>query len=129
MKPIYLVAGAGFFLGMFGYLIVHLWLRPIQRYRRLKRQIREDLKRWPLPQTPPTAESPASSAERMRRSAVALHDAYQYDLPQWYKMVLQNRRELPIEASKAMLKLGKSRGPDPHAVQRLQEIHEMLKLG
>ena len=44
MNPIILlVAGLSFFVGMFGYVLIYFWLRPVIGYRKVKHRLIKDL--------------------------------------------------------------------------------------
>ncbi len=129
MEPIYLAAGASFVLGASGYIIIQFWIRPIRRYRALKRQIVSDLK-WKDPVSPeaesmPSPRAVTAHAKTLRSHSVALSDAYSYDLPHWYRMVLDNRGESPVEASKMLMRLANTRDPIQIRARR-KEICESL---
>lgn len=130
MEPIYLAAGASFVLGASGYIIIQFWIRPIRRYRALKRQVVSDLKcKDPVssePESMPSPQAVTAGAKTLRSHSMALSEAYSYDLPHWYRMVLDNRGESPIEASKTLMRLANSRDPI-HIRERRKEICEFLR--
>lgn len=129
MEPIYLAAGASFVLGASGYIIIQFWIRPIRRYRSLKHQVVSELEcdpsGSPESKAMPSSRDRNAFAKTLRSRSVALSDAYSYDLPHWYRMVLDNRGESPIEASKTLMRLANTK--DPIQIQkRRKEICESL---
>lgn len=132
MEPIYLAAGASFILGASGYIIIQFWIRPIRRYRKLKGQVVSNLEceaSVPSELEPKKNQSSRAGkafAKTLRGHSVALSDAYSYDLPHWYRMVLDNRGESPIEAAKILMRLANTQ--DPIQIQkRRKEICESLR--
>lgn len=116
MEPIYLAAGASFVMGASGYVIVQFWIRPIRRYRALKRRVASELARG----------GKKDRARTLRRLSVSLSDAYSHDLPHWYRMVLDSRGESPVEASRTLMRLSNTR--DPKQIrERREEIRRALQ--
>ncbi|MFW5639610.1 MAG: hypothetical protein ACOC23_03880 [Thermodesulfobacteriota bacterium] len=129
MEPIYLAAGASFILGASGYIIIQFWIRPIRRYRALKRRIVSDIecdgRVSSKPKAMTSSQAGKAFAKTLRSHSVALSDAYSYDLPHWYRMVLDNRGESPIEASKILMRMANTQ--DPIQIrERRKEICESL---
>jgi hypothetical protein len=129
MEPIYLAAGASFILGASGYIIIQFWIRPIRRYRALKRRIVSDIEGDDRISSEPKAMTSSRAgkafAKTLRSHSVALSDAYSYDLPHWYRMVLDNRGESPIEASKILMRMANTQDPIQFR-ERRKEISESL---
>ena len=132
MEPIYIVAIISFFFGVFGYVITQFWLRPILRYRQLKRQVESDLAGYALTETNEGTDKKKDRQTRDRLAAIRRHSdelssSYSYDLPPWYRLVLQRRGESPVEASKQLMKLSNTRNPE-HAEGHVGKIRACLKI-
>jgi len=132
MEPIYIVAFISFLLGVFGYIITQFWIRPILRYRKIKHRIASDLK-WYLEaqkheiKDKIVHEQIRARAEIIRVHSTELTDCFSYDLPHWYKLLLESRHESPIDASKHLLALANIRNSE-HADRRLEKITNSLNL-
>ena len=132
MEPIYIVASISFLLGVFGYIITQFWIRPILRYRTIKHRIASDLKWYLEAQKQEIKEKIAQEqikarVEIIRGHCVELTDSFSYDLPHWYKLLLESRHESPINASKHLLALTNIRNSE-HADRRLEKINNSLNL-
>ena len=132
MEPIYIVAIISFFFGIFGYVITQFWLRPILRYRQLKRQVASDLAGYAMAETIEGGDKKRGQQTRDRLAAIRQHSdelssSYSYDLPPWYRLVLQRRGESPVEASKQLMKLSNTRNPE-HAEGHVGKIRACLKI-
>jgi len=132
MEPIYLVALLSFIIGCLGYIIVQFWILPVIRYKRIKRKISKTILGYSEATTserkggksgPPSQDIMKS----LRQCSVELSEIYNNDLPHWYKMVLANRNETPIDASKYLMTLGNIRNGF-HAEKHLHEIKTDLKI-
>jgi len=128
MNNIILASLIGFSLGAAGYIVFRFWLLPIRRYQRIKQQITDIIHGHELRLSGEKIYqlSPEQSGI-CRKQSVALTDAYYDDLPQWYRMVLANRKESPDDASKNLLALSSIRDPD-HARNRIHNIKKSLNL-
>ncbi|MFW6242445.1 MAG: hypothetical protein ACOC98_17830, partial [Thermodesulfobacteriota bacterium] len=94
-SPYLLAAGASFLAGMFGYVIVRFWAMPIARYRRAKAMTQDALDALLA------ADGKREMAEAKKACRVAadrLSELYSVDLPPWYRMVLDQRGESPVQA-------------------------------
>ena len=96
--------------------------------RDIKRRILSDLGEL---DTDDSAEGAAGSEQKgkwktaIRKHGAELTDHYAYDLPRWYRMVLQQRGENPIEAAKHLLKLQNTpRGEE--AKKQVEKVKECL---
>jgi hypothetical protein len=119
--PLFLAVAISFFLGSFGYILVRLWLQPVMRYRRAKRQIQLELKQLDA------TETETGFAKNMRLQADVLTSVYHGDLPYWYKLLLEKREEDPIKAATILMKLANTHNPD-HARKQRDQITTYLKL-
>jgi hypothetical protein len=132
MEPIYIVAMISFSIGVFGYIITQFWLRPILRYRKLKRQVASDLTGFAIAETVEGTNKKTDRRTKDRLAAIRRHSdelpsSYSYDLPPWYRLVLQQRGESPVEASKHLMKLLNTRNPE-HAKGHVEKIKSCLKI-
>jgi hypothetical protein len=129
MKSITIAAIIGFCLGSAGYIIFRFWLLPIRRYRRIKDQITESIRGHELKlSNERTFQLSPDQSKTCHKQATALTDLYYDDLPHWYRMVLNNRKECPEGASKNLKALASSnRNPD-HARSRIYNIKNNLNL-
>jgi len=132
MEPIYIVAIISFVFGVFGYIITQFWLRPILRYRELKRRVASDLTGYAIAETVEGADKETGRQTKDRLAAIRrysdeLSSSYSYDLPPWYRLVLHQRGESPVEASKHLMKLSNTRNPE-HAEKHVEKIKACLKI-
>ena len=123
LDPVFLIGmGASFFCGAFGYIIIQFWIRPISRYRKIKDQAALDLK---LNDTDLTQKRMEEIREAAKKYSVSLSDSYSLDVPPWYRMILDNRGESPVEASKHFMKLSNTRD-EAHFRERAEKIRQAL---
>jgi len=121
LDPVYLMGmGISFILGAFGYIIIMFWIRPISKYRKIKAQILSDLNLY-------ENSLIEKIRETARKHSVSLSDSYTLDVPVWYRMVLDNRGEFPVEASKHLMKLSNTKTQE-HFKDRIKQVREALKL-
>lgn len=130
MEPIYIVACISFLLGVFGYIITQFWIRPILRYREIKHRIASDMKWYMEAQKHEIKDKNAQEQIRARAGIIRgrcteLTDCFSYDLPHWYKLLLESRHESPIDASKHLLALANIRNSD-HGYRGLEKITNSL---
>lgn len=118
--PLFLASAISFFLGSFGYILVRLWLRPVIRYGRAKRQIQLELTRLDA------TDTATGFAKNMRRHADTLTSVYHGDLPYWYRLLLEKREEDPIQAATLLMKLANTHNPE-HAKKQQDQIAAFLK--
>lgn len=112
-SPYILAAGASFLAGVFGYIIVRFWIVPISRYRRAKRasaQAISDLR------NAAGGHDAEAAKKACRVAADRLSESYSVNVPPWYRMVLAQRNESPVEAAKDLLALANAREPDRRRV-------------
>ncbi len=114
MDSSYLVAaGASFLAGIFGYIIVRFWALPIIRYRRAKAQAEDALTQ--LLAADGKSEM-AAAKKACRVAADRLSELYSADLPPWYRMVLDQRSESPVQAATDLMTLSNTKDPDQQIV-------------
>lgn len=118
--PLFLASAISFFLGSFGYILVRMWLAPVIRYSRAKRQIQLELSRLDA------MDTAAQFAENMRRHADMLTSVYHGDLPYWYRLLLEKREEDPIRAAMLLMKLANTHNPE-HLKKQRDQITACLK--
>jgi hypothetical protein len=123
-SPYLIAAGASFLAGMFGYIILRFWAMPIGRYRRTKAQA-EDALTAVLAADGKTEMADAKKACRV--AADRLSELYTVDLPPWYRMVLDQRGETPVQAAKELMTLSNTRDPD-HQIVLTEAIRKSLAL-
>ncbi len=109
-------AALGFVAGVFGFVIVRYWIRPVSGYKRLKRRAADTVDGHLLFLEKGAAVSQATnglkdSRQRLRRTASELTDAFHQDLPAWYRIRLRARGENPPEAAGLLMKLSNTRDP------------------
>jgi len=113
---------ASFLAGSFGYILFQFWLRPMLRYRRIKRRIVSaltDLSHRPA--------APAGRPEDLRRLAADLNACYSEQLPDWYQLLLKKRSEDPLKAAAGLMKLAGTRQPG-HVDGHLKSVRRSFNL-
>ncbi|MFP4032794.1 MAG: hypothetical protein ACLFRG_21035 [Desulfococcaceae bacterium] len=123
-SPYLLAAGASFLAGMFGYVIVRFWAMPIARYRRAKAMTQDALDALLA------ADGKREMAEAKKACRVAadrLSELYSVDLPPWYRMVLDQRGESPVQAAKDLMTLSNTKDPD-HQIVLTEAIRKSIGL-
>jgi len=129
MKLIYVAAFFSFVIGASGYIIVRFWVLPINRYRKRKRAVAATLSRYAdarMNGSPGDTISQHFSAT-FRRQAADLSEAFDVDVPHWYRMVLKSRGESPIDATRLLMKLANTQNA-VHREQQINRIKETLGL-
>jgi hypothetical protein len=121
----------GFLAGVFGFIIVRYWIRPVSAYGRLKRKIADAvIRHLALAADPPESGNKADlsgSQKQLRRLAQELTDAFHHDLPHWYRIRLRSRGEQPPEAAAGLMKLSGSLKAEP-ARKGAEKIRRLLHL-
>ena len=102
---------------------------PAQPVQQIKDQIAESIRYHELKlSNEKTFQLSLDQSKTCRKQAVALTNLYYDDLPHWYRMVLNNRKEYPEGASKNLKALASNnRNPD-HARSRIYNIKKNLNL-
>ncbi|MCB2146642.1 MAG: hypothetical protein KQI81_09220 [Deltaproteobacteria bacterium] len=116
-SPLMIAAAASFIAGLLGYIIARLWIKPIARYTITKRRLDHELTQY-LALMNATGE-PDKKRERQKRGEAMLKTArkhsmdlvscYGADIPYWYRLLLDSRKESPTEASGLLTNLSKIR--------------------
>ena len=125
LDPVYLIGmGISFILGASSYIIIMFWIRPIAKYRKIKAHIAADLNLYEKSSENSLMEK---IREAVRKHSVNLSDSYTLDIPLWYRMVLDNRGEFPVDASKHLMKLSNTKTKE-HFNDRIKQVRQALKL-
>jgi hypothetical protein len=132
MGAVYWGAITGFILGTFGYTMVKFVIRPIFKYKKIKKQIVTNLKTYlnnvyNERELPVVDEREKVSARALRESSSELNSCYDYTLPNWYKLLIKSRGESPDDASKHLMLLSSTRDYK-HAQARTEKIRQTLGL-
>ncbi|WP_373500378.1 hypothetical protein [Desulfococcus sp.] len=132
MKLIYFSAFVSFVLGASSYIIVRYWVLPIGRYQTRKRAVEGLLPRYRAARAGEAPEGSdgmtvADYSKALRKQADLLSDSFDLDLPHWYRMLLGNRQESPVEAARLLMTLANTRHAD-HINQQIGRIRAALKL-
>lgn len=135
-QSLLVAAGASFIVGLIGYIIVRLWMIPILRYSLTRRKLDRDLKHV---QTL-VGRQPSSGADgkrlrqrvqavtlSARRHAMTLVSCYTQELPYWYRLLLDSRRESPSEASGLLTNTSKMNDAEQIA-NRMQKVRRAMRL-
>lgn len=132
MEPIYVAALISFIAGLLGYIIIRFWILPIGRYLKIKGRLASDF----------GALLDMLQAERsqnnegvhiqdrgvsVRRHCSDLVSIYQNELPYWYRLHLESKKEQPLEAAKFSMRLANTRKPE-HALRQANEIKRLLRI-
>ena len=132
MEPIYVAAFISFVIGLFGYIVVRFWILPIGRYIRVKSRLASDfrvlLDILQAEQTRNTENSQIQDRQvSLRRISSDLVSIYQKELPYWYRLYLENKKEQPLEAAESSMRLSNTRKLE-HAFRQADEIKGFLRL-
>jgi hypothetical protein len=132
MNLIYFAAFVSFILGASSYIIVRFWVLPIHRYRKRRRAVALALPRYRQARTQHASQAPdgtsvESLSASLRKQAAGLSDAFEMDLPHWYRMLLNSREESPVEAARLLSTLANTRKAE-HIEKQIDRIKDALKL-
>ena len=132
MEPIYIAAFISFVIGLFGYIIVRFWMLPIGRYIQVKSRFASDLRTLldMLHAEQPRNTENSQIQDRqvsLRRHSSDLVSIYQNELPYWYRLYLESKKEQPLEAAEFSIRLSNTRKLD-HAFRQADEIKGFLRL-
>ena len=109
-----IAAGASFIAGLLGYIIARLWIKPIVRYNITKRKLDHELTRY-LAQMNESAEPDKRVTQHRgdamlraaRQHAVDLSSCFNEEIPYWYRLLLDSRKESPTEVPGLLTNLSK----------------------
>ena len=132
MEPIYIAAFISFVVGLFGYIVVRFWILPIGRYIRVKDRFASDLRTLldMLQDEQPYHTENSQIQDRrvsLRRYSSDLVSIYQKELPYWYRLYLESKKEQPLEAAEFSMRLSNTRKLE-HAFRQADEIKGFLRL-
>ena len=133
-SPLIVAAGASFIAGLLGYIIARLWIRPIVRYHITKRKLDHELIRYLTqmnestePDEPVAQNRNAAVLRTARQHAVELVSCFAAEIPYWYRLLLESRKESPSEASGLLTNLSKMRNSEQvkNRIERARTIMGM----
>jgi len=132
MEPIYVAALLSFIAGLLGYIIIRYWILPIGRYLKIKGRLASDIGALLdiLQDDQPENNQGARIKDRgvsVRRHCSDLVSIYQNDLPYWYRLNLESKKEKPLEAATFSMRLANTRKPE-HALRQANEIKNLLRI-
>jgi hypothetical protein len=116
-------AAASFLAGSFGYILFVFWLKPLLKYRHIRRQVISTLDAIEAP----AADIGADRRKALRQLAARLSACYSEQLPDWYQLLLKRRNELPLEAAAGLMKLAATRDRT-HVRRQLESVRRALNL-
>lgn len=130
-----IAAGASFVAGLLGYVIVRLWIKPIVRYNITKRKLGHELTRYLAqmnetagPEKQATQKRDDATLRTARKHAMDLVACYGADIPYWYRLLLDSRKESPTEASGLLTNLSKMRDQE-QVKNRIDSARKTMGLG
>jgi len=132
MEPIYVAALLSFIAGLLGYIIIRFWILPIGRYVKIKGRLASDIGALLdiLQDDQPENNQGARIKDRgvsVRRHCSELVSIYQNDLPYWYRLNLESKKEKPLEAATFSMRLVNTHKPE-HALRQVNEIKRLLRI-
>ena len=134
MDPaLYIVAMVSFLLGSFGYVTAKYIIIPIARYGKLKRRAARLLARYGKNSAADenSAKQPSGDSgfkKKLRQLSADLADCWMAQLPHWYKLYIEGRRqESPLDAATQLMTLANTRNRE-HAGRQMETIKSCLKL-
>jgi len=131
-EPLAIAALASFILAVIGTIIVRFWIIPIRRYLSVKRRVTGhlswygtggDCNEW---KNESRKEHDKRTTE-LRQLSARLSACYNEDLPHWYRMILANRDESPIDAARHLMALANTRDIR-HAMNRVEKVRKHINL-
>jgi hypothetical protein len=122
---------ACFFLGSFGYVVVRFWVRPIFKYRSIRKRVIQNLADYLNSFDQEDAGENFHGvinqrAEEMLRNTLDLKECFNGQLPVWYKMLLRGRGEFPEEIANHLMALSNTRNYN-NARNRMEKIRQVFK--
>ncbi|MBW2090063.1 MAG: hypothetical protein JRI37_13995 [Deltaproteobacteria bacterium] len=132
MEPIYIASLISFIVGLLSYIIIRFWILPIGRYLRIKGHLASDIVAFlEILQAERPRNNESSQIQDqgvlVRRNSSELISIYQNELPYWYRLYLESKKEQPLEASKFSMRLANTRNQE-HALRQANEIKRLLRL-
>jgi hypothetical protein len=132
MEPIYIASLLSFIVGLLGYIIIRFWILPIRRYLNIKGRLASDMGAFldmlqaDRPQNNESPQIPDRGLS-VRRHCSDLISIYQNELPYWFRLYLESKKERPLEASKFLMRLANTR-EHMHAFRQTDEIKRLLRI-
>jgi len=132
MEPIYITSLISFIAGLLGYIIIRFWILPIGRYLKIKGRLASDIGAL-LDMFRAEQEQDNDRVQiqdigvSVRRLCSDLVSIYQNDLPYWYRLHLESKKEQPLEAAKLSMRLANTRKQE-HALRQVNEIKRLLRI-
>lgn len=109
-----IAAGASFLAGLLGYMVARLWIKPIAGYQVVKRKLDHELVRYlvqleeaPRPGDQAWRRQAGATLKAARKAAMDLVSRYGQDIPYWYRLLLDSRRQAPAELPGLLANLAK----------------------
>mgnify|MGYP000716380301 CR=1 FL=1 len=132
MEPIYIASLISFIVGLLSYIIIRFWILPIGRYLRIKGHLASDIVAFlEILQAERPRNNESSQIQDqgvlVRRNSSELISIYQNELPYWYRLYLESKKERPLEASKFSTRLANTRKQE-HALRQVDEIKRLLRI-
>lgn len=130
-----IAAGASFIAGLLGYIIAMLWIKPIARYHITKRKLGHALTQCLVKMNATAGSGEKSDKGRpvdilfknARKQAMGLVSCYDGEIPYWYRLLLDSRRESPTEVSGLLTNLSKIRDRE-QVIRRIKRAQKTLGL-
>jgi hypothetical protein len=133
-SPLLIAAGASFIAGLLGYIIARLWIKPIVRYTITKRKLDRELTRYLArinettgPGEPVALDRDAMILRTARQHVVELASCFGTEIPYWYRLLLESRKESPTEASGLLTNVSKI-GNREHVIKRIERARTIMGL-
>lgn len=129
-----IAAGASFIAGLLGYTIIRLWIKPVARYTLTKRKLGRELSLYMLKVNETDGNERKIRLNRndarlhaARKHTMALDACYTKQIPYWYRLLLDSRRESPAEALGLLTNLSKIK--DRQQIKtRIDKVRHALRL-
>jgi hypothetical protein len=129
-----MAAGASFVVGLLGYIIARLWIKPIVGYTSTKRRLDQALTHCLAlmdesagPEKQGARQCRHGALRTARKHAIALVASYGADIPYWYRLLLDSRKESPAEASGLLTNLSKIRDQE-QVKNRIDAVRKIMGL-
>ena len=127
-----IAVGASFMVGLLGYIIARMWIKPIVGYQLTRRKLARELTRF-LEQIESVEQAGASGPgpqarsylKEARRHAMNLDARYNADLPAWYRLLLASRNQSPERVLALLAPLSRSKN-DQQIAARVNEVRKTM---
>jgi len=130
MDPIYIAVLSCFLFGAFGYVIFQFGVRPVLKYRRLKKDATTAIASYldtinSRDKVMANNDDIENKVKTIRKLSDSLNTCFTEELPQWYRLILKRREESPVDASQHIVVLSNTREYS-HARNRAVKISQLL---